>query len=290
MTGITLAKQATLRLRSAAKSTVSELTLMEHIRKNTKPIAKAAHPYGSNFVLFAVIAITLAATQLAFYNKSVLGIYFDVATFALLLAIALYSAKARMLAISAAIIPITNVVGLCLPQSNFYISSIIYYSTLLLFALMYRFMFTLEEPVSISALRRRYFYGVPLMIFIGEILGLFGYVLLRRHYPFKGISLPLVFASVVVFAIAEEMYFRGLIQQLSSKLMHPVMSIGLTVICYTVSSIGHQNLWLNSLFALTAGTFLSITYYKKQNLVLTIALNSIMKLTYIGLVATFILK
>lgn len=247
-------------------------------------------PLTKNFWMFAYIILALIGAQSALLVSPIVGIYINAVAFAALVGLALWKSAARQLAISAAILPVATMVTLSLPQSSTFAQTIVFYDTILLLALVYRFMFTLDHPLPYTKLTTRgYAFALPCMLVIGQILGVIGYALLRHHYTFDNISLPLVAATSVVFAFTEETFFRGLIQQRAALVIHPAMAAVLSAILYASATIGHTSI-LVPLFALLSGAVLSITYYKKQNLILTVAINAMMKLTYVGLLAAFIFR
>jgi membrane protease YdiL (CAAX protease family) len=124
----------------------------------------------------------------------------------------------------------------------------------------------------------------------GQLLGVFGYAMLRHQYLYGHTSLSLVAATCVVFAIAEEVLLRGLIQQRASKVIHPAMAATLSALLSGCLAIGHRGSWMSPFVSLIAGIVIAFTYYKKQNLLLTMTINISMKLTYVGLIAGFVIK
>ncbi len=157
-------------------------------------------------------------------------------------------------------------------------------------ALVYRYMFTLDQPLRATKLTARgYGLALPLMIVAGQAVGGLNYLFLQHHYIFTGYSLPLIACAAVVMAFAEEMLLRGLIQQQAAKVFHPLVAAFGTAILYVLLALDHGTM-LSLVPAMLLGVVLSFTYYKKQNLILTTTINATAKLTYIGLVATFILR
>ena len=247
-------------------------------------------PYRVNSWLFAYVLVAIGAPQITLLWRPMVGTYVTVASLAALIILAAKSPKARTVAISAAILPLVTMVNLCLPQTGTFAQMVVFYDSLLLLALVYRFMFTLDEPVENTQLTARgYAFALPLMIVIGQVLGVIGYFMLRNHYDYKAISLPLVAAASVVFAFAEETFFRGLLQQRAARVLHPAVATLLSIVAYSLTSVGTSTI-LPAVMALLSGSVLSLTYYKKQNLILTTTINATTKLVFIGLLATFVLK
>jgi membrane protease YdiL (CAAX protease family) len=264
------------------------LTRSKQVRKQVSKFTSPLKPLTKNLWVGVLIAILLAAPLLALVWRPIVGAYVTAAVFLLLMSLALWAERFRTLAISAAILPLALMVNLSLPHTSVFVQTTVFYITILLLTLIYGYLFALDVPVKVSALGKKYVILLPFMVVVGEILGLVGYSFLYHHYALHSTSLALVAAVSVVFAIAEEMFFRGLLQQQASKLLHPGVAAALSVVAYTFMGVSHGTI-LTALFALIAGIVLSTTYYFKQNLVLTTTINACMKLTYVGLIATFIM-
>lgn len=278
------AKQTTTTKPKAAKKTT-----VRSSKKSAKQQPKRLSAYVKNVWMGAYAAIAVAIPQLTLLWRPEVGVYATVVSLVLLLILAIRSEQARKLAISAAILPVTLLVSLGLPQSSTFEQTSVFYDVILVCALLYAYEYNLDGPLRISALGKQSVTTVPLMIIMGEALGALGYGLMRHGYAYRGTSLPLVAVSVVVFAISEEVLFRGLIQQQAAKVMHPVAAAALSAITYAIIFVGHDSLRLAA-FALLSGAILSAIYYFKQNVILTTTSNMVMKLTYLGLVATFVLR
>lgn len=261
------------------------------VKNVTRKAANKVSPLTKNFWIFAVILAVLAAAQITLFAKPVVGVYLTAAALAILVGLALWKEKARQLAVGAAILPAATMISLSLPPTMAFARIVVFYDAILILALIYRFAFTLDYPLQNTSLTARgYALALPLMAVIGQILGLIGYGMLRHQYGFAQTALPLVAAAAVVFAISEEMLFRGLIQQRGSLVLHPAMAAVLSSLLYASYTFGHQGSWLSPLFGLLMGIVLSIIYYKKPNLILTITVNSFTKLTYVALMAAFIFR
>jgi membrane protease YdiL (CAAX protease family) len=247
-------------------------------------------PFFRGFWIFIFIATVVIASQVVLRFDPNVGVYINAGALATLIGLALWKEKTTMLATSAAIIPVANMISLSLPQTSIFSQTVIYYDVILVLALVYRFTFTLDEPLSITKLSLKgYVLLLPLMIFLGEALGGIGYIMLRHAYPFGHTSLPLVAGTVAVFALAEESLFRGLIQQRAGQVMSSKLAAILAAALFIATTIGHFSI-LAPIFAAILVTVLSITYYKKPNLVLSGTINLLTKLTYIGLMASFIFR
>jgi membrane protease YdiL (CAAX protease family) len=264
--------------------------IVNPVWKFIKKIVKALKPvWKSSWVMLGII-IVIAIAQLTLLWRPIVGIYFNAAALAILIGLALWKEKIRQLAIAVAILPIATMVVLSLPQTTTFAQMVVFYDVILVLGLIYRFMFTLDYPVKNTHLSlKEYAFSLSLMAVAGEILGIVSYGMLRHHYVFATTPLPIVAASVAVFAFAEETLFRGLIQQRAAKVMHPWMAALLSTMLFTLTSINTMTV-IAPLFSLLLGAVLAVTYYKKQNLVLTGTINVLAKLTYIGLMASFVFR
>ena len=260
------------------------------IWKFLKKIAQKSVPFGkSTWILFTLILIITVA-QLTLLWRPIVGIYFNAAALAVLVGLALWRERIRQLAIAVAIIPVASMVVLSLPQTTNFAQMVVFYDVILILGLIYRFMFTLDYPLKNTHLSlKEYAFSLALMGVGGEILGVIGYLMLRHHYVFGTNPLPMVAATVAVFGLAEETLFRGLIQQRATQVMHPAVAAILSTVLFTLVSINTMT-YLAPLFSLLLGAVLAFTYYKKQNLVLTSTINILAKLTYIGLMASFVFR
>jgi len=253
-------------------------------------LIRRAKPLSSDLWVFSYVAIVIIATQLTLAYRPLGGVYVDAAAIVLLVTMAMSREKARFLVISVTVLPVTNLLMLALPHQDAFAQAVIFYDTLLLLTLIYRYWFSDDQPVKNTSLAlKNYLFLLPLMIIIGQVLGFVGYGLLRRHFAFthQG-SLVLISLAAVIFAFAEEMLFRGLIQAEATRIMNKLLAAILSAGLYAALFIDHASA-LPFLFGVIAGCVLSAAYYIKPNLVLTTTINASMKLVYIALLATFVL-
>ncbi len=234
--------------------------------------------------------VALVATQLVLIYAGRYGLFMNAVVFAGLLTVALLSEQLRKLATGLAILPATQMAVSVFVLPNAFQQAMVFYSLLLVLTLVYRYLFTLDSPVERSRLRLKgHAFGLPLMLIMGEAAGLIGYAFMRNHYAFDGIALPLVAVACIVFAFAEEMFLRGLFQNQAELLMNPWWAAGLAAVLYAVLAFTSTTL-LSIGPAVAMGVTLALVYKFKQNLLLSITINAAAKLTYVGLVATFVLR
>ncbi len=244
----------------------------------------------ANVWLSSLVTLLAVLPSILLTWKPMVGAYGVVLSLISLLTIALKHDKLRKLALSASILPVALMFMAVYPYNpNPFYRSWVEYDVVLLLAGSYGYMFR-EKLTKKNRLKLKQLPQVlPMMVIIGELLGVAGYGLLRNHYDFKGVSLPFVASVVVTFAFAEELLFRGLIQRQAMKLTNKWFATTLTVVVYSAASIGMGSL-LPVVFSVLSAAVLSAVYGYKQNLVLTGTANIAMKLTYVGLVASFILR
>jgi membrane protease YdiL (CAAX protease family) len=282
-----------------AKNEINEAEVISNnwstkLRADTKSLGKntwkGLKPLNKNlWVALLMVAVILAA-QLALRWRPIVGVYVNAGALAVFLLLALLKDSLRQLSLSAAIIPTATMIMLSLPNSSGFSRIVSFYDIILVLGLVYRFIFTIDFPTGFTRLNfKGYAFALPLMIVSGQALGLLGYGMLRHHYIFGNTPLPMVAATVAVFALAEETLFRGLIQQRAREVMHPFVAGGLATLLFTVTSIG-TGTYLAPLFSFILGVVLSYAYAKKQNLILSGFINLSAKLTYVGLMASFIFR
>ena len=250
-------------------------------------------PYGRNLWLCLVVVTLVGAAQTALYLRPLVGVYVDAVSFAILIGLALRRERSRHFLIAVSIIPLAMLVGLSLPKTNAFQQTTNLALIFLVLGLTYQYLFTIDYPLERTRLRltrQGYLFAIPLMVVLGQALGLLGYGLLRQQYDFRGTSLIFVALGAVVYAIAEEILFRGLIQQKAMQLCHPAIAAAVTTLLYASLTVGHRGGILTPVFGLILGAVLSVIYYRKQNILLTMTINISAKLTYIGLVAIFVLR
>ena len=250
-------------------------------------------PYGRYLWLCLVVVTLVGAAQTALYLRPLVGVYVDAVSFAILIGLALRRERSRHFLIAVSIIPLAMLVGLSLPKTNAFQQTTNLALIFLVLGLTYQYLFTIDYPLERTRLRltrQGYLFAIPLMVVLGQALGLLGYGLLRQQYDFRGTSLIFVALGAVVYAIAEEILFRGLIQQKAMQLCHPAIAAAVTTLLYASLTVGHRGGILTPVFGLILGAVLSVIYYRKQNILLTMTINISAKLTYIGLVAIFVLR
>lgn len=255
----------------------------------SRPAVAPREPgWRSQLGMFAVVAGAVSVPQLLLSWRPMVGAIADFAAVALLLGMGLFSERGRKLAIAVTILPLASIVTLLLPPGPRLATVTVYYAAILLLALVYRSMFAADMPEgSLKSLRStKWFLFVATVL--GGVLGAVGFLMLSHYFDFPGAPWAMVIAGAVVFAVAEELLFQGLIQQLATGVMHPGLAAVLATLAYACASLGRQTI-LTVFFALIAGSVLAGLYLRRPSLVAVITTNALMKLMYFGLLAATIM-
>jgi membrane protease YdiL (CAAX protease family) len=278
--------------RVAAAKVVKPKTNTKTVKNDTKKAETKSRirPLLKNFWVFIYVLFFIGLAQITLKYNTELGVYMNGLAIAALIGLSVYREEFKKLALSATILPLSTSISLIMPKSSYSTKTVIFYDSILILALIYRNIFLRDGPNENGRLKlKNYAIYIPLMIIIGQALALLGYAMLRHYYFFYGVSLPLVFAFAGIFAYTEEIFFRGLIQLRGSQVIHPFTAAILAVAMFTLATIDHST-GLIPLYALILGTVLSLTYYFKQNLILSGTTNLVAKVGYVGLMAAIVIK
>lgn len=190
----------------------------------------------------------------------------------------------RLLALAAAvaILPISFGLSLILPYTNELTQLSVFYATLLVLTLAHHSIFA--RPARLTTLSvTDYAVAMPGVLLLGQALGALGYGLLGTHGVGGNIPLHILAPCVVVFALIEELFFRGLVQQRAATVLYPIGAAVLAAGLYGLAALSYVNVPM-AVFGLTMGITLSAFYYKKPSVALTFGVNALTKLVCIGLV------
>ncbi|HUC90009.1 MAG TPA: CPBP family intramembrane glutamic endopeptidase [Patescibacteria group bacterium] len=234
---------------------------------------------------FLFIAGVIGVSQLLLLVAPVAGVFANVVALALLAAFAIRSDRTRTMAIAASILPLATMVSLALPQSNALDQSAVLYSVLFVLAFAYHYIFPYDKSAG-KLTWKGYLAIAPTMIVAGQVLGALSYGVLRNEQSFGGISLPVVTIAMILFALTEEIFFRGLIQEQASKAINPIVAPVLTATLYTLMTLPIGSI-ATTLFAASSSIILSCIYYTKPNIVITTIANMTLKVFFVGLLAAF---
>lgn len=274
---------------SAAQLTSASSTFAKKLALSVPGRSERLQPYRKNLWVAPAILLAVAVPQVSLLWQPMLGAYATSTALILLLALALRLQKVRQLALSAAIIPTAMLISLGVQQQDAFARSAEFYDVILFLALIYGDMFSITKARGVLSLKKKYLVLLPLMVMVGQVLGAVGFGMVHGQYPYTEAPLALVAGSAVIFGIAEELLFRGLIQHQALKVVHPVVAAVIASLAYAVVFAVHGSI-MPFAFSVIAGGVLSGIYCFKQNLLLTTVANVAMKLVFVGLMATFILR
>lgn len=282
-----------MRFKSAALSLPSHHYVVGIMPKPTpaqrwQAAKEGVHRNRTTLWVLGGVAAAIALYQALFLLHPFAGLYGTVTTLVALAVLGITVERYRGLAIAASLLPLATMVTLSLPQDSALAQSGVFYAVLLLLGLTYRYLYAHDEPNSDKLGWRAYARGIPLMVVYGQLLAGAAYALLRHDYPYEASTLGWVAVCAVVFAFAEEVVFRGFIQERASRLLHPAGAAVFAAVVYAAMSISLGS-WAALAFGLVAGSLLSAAYYATRSVLLTTVLNATAKLMFLGLLATYVL-
>lgn len=186
------------------------------------------------------------------------------------------------LATAVAILPIAFAVSLSLARVNDLTQLSVFYVTLLVLTLAHRSIFT--SPARSTKLSfTDYAVMLPVVLLLSQALGALGYGLLGWHDVAGDIPLRILAPCLVLFALIEELFFRGLVQQRAASAMRPIDAAVLAAGLYGLAMLSRLDA-PTAIFGAAMGVGLSALYYKKPSTMLTFGLNAFTKLVCLGLV------
>lgn len=161
------------------------------------------------------------------------------------------------------IFPMIRILELFLHLGDYWRISVIYY--LFLFLVLYYFIkFKFEYKPN-----RKGFWLVIMSVFLGLLLGYLG-----REAFSASIEKSLLFITIIpIVVLTEELFFRGMVQELITKNYGISYGIILTAIFYAIASLGFGLSLV--LFFVLLSLILSIIYGMTKNLWLVMIINAI---------------
>lgn len=234
---------------------------------------------------FSFIVSVIGISQLLLLAAPVAGVFANAMALVLLAALAIRSDRARTMAIAICILPLATMVSLALPQGNALNQSAVLYAVLFVLAIAYHYIFPYDKSAG-KLTWKGYLAIAPTMIVAGQVLGALAYGMLRNEQSFGGISLPVITIAMILFSLAEEIFFRGLIQEQASRAVNPIVATALTATLYTLMTLPIGSI-TTTLFAASSSTILSCIYYTKPNIVITTITNITLKVLFVGLLSIF---
>lgn len=242
----------------------------------------------SDVWLVVAISISVVLPSVLLHTAAVAGVYANALAVITLVGLALLYDPARKIATAAAIIPVSFMVVISLPQITDFTRAVCLYSSILLLSLVYRYLFIHDSPdtkqQTLSTFRGSigFLSALPQAIVIGQVLGGLAFILLPHVQPFSDVPIGLVLAVTVVFALIETVFFQGLLQSTAARTMSPRLAAILAAVLFiSLSSITSLNTLIVNVLA--GGSF-AFLYYAKQNTLLTMLANVVMKLGFVYLI------
>ena len=279
-------------LNMATRNSIKKITMVKKTKKvvskkasSTKNISIIRKMINTKHSLYISVVVLIFISQVLLLNMPVFGICTNIAILVGLCVLAMRNTKARATAIAMSIIPVTNFATLAFRQANVFNQIVFFYSIMLLLAITYRYLFIKNKLIILKKYKKNAIM-VPVIIILLQIIGVVLYSLLaHRQHQFDGMPLNIIAVSVIGFALAEELLFRGFIQEVVAKVTNPKIATILTIIIFVSVTIPQGNIAITFLSLIT-GAALSLIYYFKQNILLTTATNITLKLIFLGLLAT----
>jgi membrane protease YdiL (CAAX protease family) len=244
-----------------------------------------ARLYDKRTVLLPLLILAVIIIgQFLLFTMPQTGVYYNQGALTLLLVIGLLSERVRQLALTVAILPIINAGVILFNQQQAIAQTVVLYELLLVLTLVYRHQIAPAKPHRVDrTIRLRYRTLVPLLLATALLLGLLEALLFGFGYTLTSDLVAPFIGLIVLAAIAEEVYFRGLLQSVAQKVVHPVAAILMTAGVYAIYGSHITEIWFVA-FSVLSSCIISTVYYYKHNLPLSIALNLTIKLTIIGIV------
>lgn len=242
-------------------------------------------PRAGRYALFLLIALTGSLPQLLLWQWP-FGAAYAIALSVLTLFVLAYRVPSvRKTAVSVAIIPAALMVGLAMYRTESFEQSLALYDALLALAMAYRliFGFAYRAPAEKRWSWRQYGQWLPFFVVGGMGLALIGYYVLRGTQPLTGVPLTVAAPGLALFAITEELLFRGIIQRSAMRELPANWAVLIPVLCYTTLTLPQGSVAV-TLFAFLASTVLSVSYRFVPNLLCTTAMNLSMKLLFLALI------
>jgi len=195
---------------------------------------------------------------------------------------AAFDKTSRNLLASLSIIPAVRLIGFSIPSANVFLRIALFYGSIFALSLGYIICLKIKK----TGHNLKHIKDLPLMIFIGILLGSLEYAFL----PKESSNLSMPFSSALLFFLffgyTEELLFRGLIQNLVEKITKPLYSILFTSILFT--SVHINNGLSGAILAFFISVIISLVFLRKKNIFLVTALNTTINL-FVFLLASNIL-
>lgn len=228
-----------------------------------------------------IIALAVVLSQLLLWAAPLAGAVSVAGILGLFAWLFLNSKKHSVLFLIASVLPAVSLATLAMPQTHPAGQAVVLYATLLLLAAAYHWQLkpaktTRKKP----GIQRLHIAAAGIS---SLALGAMAYFLLGKQ-ALAGTSLPLAAVCLAIFGLAEEFYFRGLLQRFVRQEVGPTLSVFVTVSAFTAMAVPLGGADIVAV-AFIASAVLSLLYYAHRNLTLSVATNIASKLLFVGLIA-----
>lgn len=261
--------------------------LMRAPTKTERWAALRAESIEHKFCILTTLAIAgaLVLIGVLLLLAPVVGAVAAMAAFALLAVLAIRSEQIRTIAVAASALPAAIMASLAWPQHTALGQVSVLYAVLLLLTLAYYRV--LPGHTSRKKVSRKHTKTLATILLLSSTaLGVAGAWALDGTPALHGVSLPLAMAGAALFALTEELYFRGLLQKHTRHEVGPTLSVFLATLAYGALTIPLGNVAATS-FALVTGLLLACMYYVRPRLLFTLAANLALKTSFVVLAITF---
>lgn len=217
-------------------------------------------------------------SEVTLFSWPLIGIFVNAFILTSLLVAAVFDTTLRKLLACLSIIPAVRLIGFSIPFTDDFLRIALFYGSI--FALSLGYIICLKVKNTGHSLRE--IKDLPLMIFIGILIGSLEYSFLPKNSFNLGLSFGSALLFFLFFGYTEELLFRGLIQNLAEKITKPLFSILFTSVLYTLV---HINKGLSGIIlAFFISIVLSTVFHWKKNIFLVTALNTTISLVSFSLV------
>jgi membrane protease YdiL (CAAX protease family) len=218
-----------------------------------------------------ILAAWLPAVSLYTYLLAVIALVW----------IGLVEQSARDIAVVLLVIPLTNILIISLPPALPLGRSAVMYGVVGCLAVVYSWLFRSHPtPAGVELTSRQQANVYSRMVIIGGIAGIIIYLAHGYRLP-TGMSLLMVTLLAPLAALAEELFFRNLLQRRATAVMRDQWAMLLAALVYTAMLADFHSIIQSSL-ALFVGLALALAYYVHRTVLFTFVLNTAIKLSVIG--------
>lgn len=188
----------------------------------------------------------------------------------LLIFLAMYdfaNVKMEEVLIAASIFPLLMIALIAIRPSSIYLQGGIVYSLLIVFSAVYQYKF----PHIGLGYTKKHLLWLPLVLIIGIFLGTVFSVVLPKNNHIQSLSFLSAIIFIIAAGIAEEIYFRGIVQSVFKAFGSTILSIAYTFFLYILFHVTTLPYYAYGFMVYTL--FASGLYVYKKNIFLLIFFN-----------------